>query len=119
MKLKFIDNNQFCLSGVSALQLSFSNSTRVNINISINGLSPNIVSMKAAINKKLKEYIALLPIKFYLQSSQLSADTLSSIARSARDISGATPSITSVSVSGAGSLDANTKKPILGTVTYA
>jgi len=74
--------------------------------------------MKDAINKKLKAYIALLPIKFFLQSSQLSVDKIRSILSTVRDSTGKVPSFGTVSVTGVSSLDSNIKKPVLGDITY-
>ena len=120
IRSKIILSNRFSLSGVSALQFSVQNPTFVNINITINGLSPNSLMTKQAIELKLREYIALLPIKkFLLVSQQLGSDIISSVIRSARDVSGKSPQITSVSISGTSSLDSDVKKPILGTVTYS
>lgn len=118
IKSKIILNNRFSLSGVSALQFTVQNPSFVNINVAINGLSPNSMAMKQAIEKKLREYIALLPIKFFLLTSQLSNDKIYNVVTSTRDSSGKVPTITSVVVSGASGLDSNTKKPILGTITY-
>lgn len=118
MKAKFIDNNQFSLNGVDGLQLSFVNFTPVNINITINGLTPASTSMKTAIQNRLRAYIALLPINFYLKSGQLSNDKISSVISGARDESGNVPSFTSVVISGA-SFSSNTQKPILGAISYA
>lgn len=118
IKDKFIDNNQFPLSGTSSLQLSFVNFSPVSINITITGLTPLSNSMKSAVENRLKDYIALLPIKFYLQTAQLSAAKITSVISGVRDSAGNTPSVTSVSVSGA-SFSNNIQKPILGTVSYA
>lgn len=126
LKLKFQNNGQFSLSGVSALQLSFVNFTPVTINITINGLSPLSNSMKSAINERLKSYIALLPIKgfetipgsTFSLSAQLSSSKIESVISGARDLAGNTPSITSATVSGA-SFTLDVQKPILGTVSYA
>lgn len=118
MKAKFIDNNQFIFAGVSALQLSFVNFTQVTIGITINGLSPTSTSMKTAIKDRLRAYIALLPISFYLKAAQLSSDKISSVISGARDEAGNVPSFTSVTVSGA-TFTSDSQKPILGTVLYA
>lgn len=118
LKAKFIDNNQFPFSGASSLQLSFFNFTPVTINITITGLSPVSNSMKSAIENRLKAYIALLPVKYYLTTAQLSAAKITSVITGVRDTAGNIPSVTSVSVSGA-SFSNNTQKPILGTVSYA
>lgn len=118
IKTKFIDNNQFPFSGASSIQLSFVNFTPVTINITITGLLPLSNSMKSAVENKLRAYIALLPINFYLDSAQLSQSKISSVISGARDAAGNIPAIDSVSVSGA-TFTTNTQKPILGTVTYA
>lgn len=118
LKAKFQDNNQFSLSGVSGLQLSFSNFSAVNIGIQITGLSPSSNSMKMAIEKRLKAYIALLPINFYLNSSQLSNSKIESVILGARDEAGNIPSINGAVVSGA-SFSTNIQKPVLGAVSYA
>lgn len=117
LKANFIDNNQLPLSGVSALTFSFVNISQVPINITINGLTPSSNSMKAIIQKRLKQYIALLPIKFYLKTAQLSSNKIESVISGARDEAGNTPSISSVSVSG--TLTTNTQKPVLGSILYA
>jgi uncharacterized phage protein gp47/JayE len=120
LKALFIANNQLAL-GCSAVNLSFVNPTFVNINITITGLSPATNEMKTAINILLKEYIARLPIKYYLSAglSELLADKLKQITYLVRDGNGTTPSITNLTVSGASGLDSNNKKPILGTITYS
>lgn len=118
MKAKFIDNNQFTLSGVDSLQLSFVNPTFVDIDITINDLTPLSNSMKTSINNRLRAYIALLPINFYLQDGQLSANKISSVVSGARDEAGNVPSFTSISVTGA-SFSSNSEKPRLGVVSYA
>jgi len=74
--------------------------------------------MKSAIENRLRAYIALLPIKFYLETAQLSQAKISSVITGVRDTAGNIPSIDSVTISGA-SFTTNTQKPILGTVTYA
>lgn len=118
MKAFFVDSNQFSLSGVDALQLSFVNPTFVNIDVTVNDLTPTSNSMKTAINNRLRAYIALLPVNFYLQTGQLSNDKISAVVSGARDEAGNTPSFTSVSVSGA-TFTTNSQKPILGNVSYA
>ena len=120
LKTKFVSNNQLLL-GISAVNLSVINPTFVNINITITGLSPNTTDMKNAINLLLKEYIATLPIKKYLVSGfpELTSDKLKQITYLVRDNNGQIPSFTGLSVSGTGSLDADSKKPILGTITYS
>lgn len=117
LKAKFIDNNQFILSGVDGLQLSFVNFTPVNISITINGLTPNSNSMKTAINNKLRAYIASLPINFYLRAGQLSSNKISTIIDGVRDEAGNVPSSTSVVVSGA-TFTTNSQKPVLSGVSY-
>lgn len=97
------------------------NPTLIPINISISGLSPNSIEMKDAINLLLREYLAKLPVKFYLSPalSEISSDKIKQIVALARDSQGTSPSITSLSVSGGVGIDTNVKKPILGTVSYA
>jgi hypothetical protein len=118
MKAKFIDDNQLALSGVSSLQVSFVNITPVNIGIAITGLTPDSNSMRTAIENRLRAYMALLPINFYLNSGQLSSDKISSIINGARDESGNVPSINSVAISG-DTFTTDSDKPILGVVSYA
>ena len=120
IKGQFIADNQLLL-GVDALNLSIINPTFVNINVSVTGLLPNTIEMRTAISLTLKEYMSLLPIKFYLSNTnvELSDNKIESIINLVRDPSGNTPTYSSVVVSGAGSLNTNVKKPILGTVTYA
>lgn len=118
IKTKFIDNNQFPFSGASSLQLAFVNFTPVTINITITGLSPLSNAMKSAVEARLKAYIALLPIKYYLNTAQLSVAKITSVITGVRDPSGNIPAVDLVSVSGA-SFTSNTQKPILGTVSYA
>lgn len=118
MKAYFVDSNQFSLSGVDALQLSFVNPTFVEVDITINDLTPLSNSMKTAINDRLRAYIALLPVNFYLQAGQLSSDKISSVVSGARDEAGNVPSFSSVSITGA-SFTTNSEKPILGGVSYA
>ena len=117
LKAKFIDNNQFILSGVDGLQFSFVNFTPVNISITVNGLTPSSNSMKTAINNRLRAYIAQLPINFYLKNGQLSSDKISSVIAGARDEAGNIPSFTSVIVSGA-IFTTNIQKPVLAGVSY-
>lgn len=118
LKASFIDNNQFSLSGVSALQLTFTNFSAVNISIQINGLTPLSTSMKSVVENRLRAYIALLPINFYLNPSQLSASKIESVILGARDEAGNVPSISGVVVSGA-SFSLDIEKPVLGVVSYA
>ena len=77
--------------------------------------------MRDIINLLLKEYIAKLPIKFYLNAGfpELSSDKIKSIINLARNGAGQTPNITSVVITGTGGLTNNISKPILGAVTYA
>lgn len=120
IKAQFIFDNQLLL-GVDALQLSITNPSFVNIDITITDLIPNTLEMRDIINLLLKEYIAKLPIKFYLNAGfpELSSDKIKSIINLARNGAGQTPNITSVVVTGTGGLTNNISKPILGAVTYA
>jgi uncharacterized phage protein gp47/JayE len=118
IKTKMITENKFSLSGVSPLNFSIVNPVFVPINVSISGLSPNTLQMKTAIEKALKKYLALLPINKFIQAGQVSDNKIFSVISSVVDVSGKSPDITSVSISGATGLDAEGKKPILGTVTY-
>lgn len=119
IKNLFISQNQLIL-GIDSLQLSIENPSFVSIDLTISDLSPNTLEMQSEINLVLKEYLSLLPINYLLSSSkvELSSAKIQSIASLARDSNGVTPSFSSISVSNVSSLDANTKKPILGTVTY-
>ena len=118
IKNKFIDNNQFPFSGASTIQLSFVNFTQVTINITITGLTPLSNSMKLAVENRLRAYIALLPISYYLDAAQLSESKITSVITGVRDTAGNVPAIDSVAISGA-TFTTNTQKPILGTVSYA
>ena len=120
IKAQFIFDNQLLL-GVDALQLSITNPSFVNIDITITDLIPNTLEMRDIINLLLKEYIAKLPIKFYLNAGfpELSSDKIKSIINLARNGAGQTPNITSVVITGTGGLTNNISKPILGAVTYA
>lgn len=120
IKNKFISQNQLLL-GVDALQLSVSNPTFVNINITIADLSPNTLEMKNKITLVLKEYLSLLPIKKYLASGlpEISSDKLKSIVALVRDSNGASPAITALTPSGGSGLDSDVKKPILGSITFS
>lgn len=120
IKNNFVSQNQLLL-GVDALQLTLSNPTFVNINVTIVDLSPDTLEMKNKITLVLKEYISLLPIKKYLASGlpEISASKLESVVALVRDSNGATPSITSLTVSGGAGLDSDVKKPILGTITFS
>ncbi len=120
IKNSFISNNQLLL-GVEAVQTSFINPTFVNLNISITGLTPNTNDMKNAISQILKKYISLTPIKKYLEVGlpEFSNDKMKQIFYLARDSAGNTPDLTNLIVSGSGSLDADNKKAILGTISYS
>jgi len=118
IRSQIIAANRFSLSGVDALQFQVVNPTFSNINISIADLSPDSVAMRAAISAKMKAYIALLPIKFFLKNSQLSVDKIRSLLSTVRDSTGRIPSFGSVNVTGLNNLDTNTKKPVLGNITY-
>lgn len=118
IKNQFITANQLIL-GIESLNLSIVNPSFVNINISISSLTPNTLDMKSSIDLVIKEYISLLPVKKLLSLSQLSDAKMATIATLAVDSSGNSPSFDSLSVSGTGGLDSDTKKPILGVVTYA
>ena len=120
IKQLFIDNNQLLL-GVTALNLTITNPSFVNINLTITSLVPNTLEMKAAVNKSVKQYLSLIPIKFYMSDalSEINSDKLKTIVSIARDSNGVTPTFASLSVSGSGSLTTDISKPILGTITYA
>lgn len=120
IKNSFISNNQL-LFGIDALQLSFVNPTFINIDISITSLTPNTNEMKTAISDLLRQYLALTPIKKYLNSGlpELSADKIKQLIYLARDSAGNTPNFDNVTVSGTGSLNADSKKAILGTISYS
>lgn len=119
IKSKIIINNRFSLSGVDALQFTVVNPSFVNINISISDLSPNSIAMKTAIEQKFKSYLALLPIKFFLQDSQISVDKIRSVLSMVRDSTGKIPSFGAVGITGTSNLNSNIKKPILGTIIYS
>lgn len=119
IKSLFISQNQLIL-GIESLQLSIENPSSVDIDFTITNLSPNTLEMQNKINLVLKEYLSLLSINFLLSSSkvELSSSKIESIAYLARDNNGETPSFSSITVSNVANLDDNTKKPILGTITY-
>lgn len=120
IKQLFIDNNQLLL-GVTALNLTITNPSFVNINLTITSLVPNTLEMQTAVNNVVKEYLSLIPIKFYMSGalSEINSDKLKTIVSIARDSNGVTPTFASLSVSGSGSLTTDISKPILGTITYA
>ena len=105
IKQLFIDNNQLLL-GITALNLTITNPSFVNINLTITSLVPNTLEMQAAVNKVVKEYLSLIPIKFYMSDdlSEINSDKLKTIVSIARDSNGVTPTFASLSVSGSGSL---------------
>lgn len=119
IRSEVINNNKFSLSGVSALQFTVVNPTFVEIDIDIEDLSPLSTAMKEAISDTLKQYLALLPINFFLKSSQISVDKIRSVLSTVRDSTGKIPSFGTVTVGNVSSLDANIKKPILGDITYS
>lgn len=119
IKADFISNNQLLL-GVEALDLTIQNPTFVSLNITISDLLPYTTKMQSAINLVLKQYLALLPIKKLLSSTlvEVGDDKMKQIASMARDSNGRTPTFSELVVSGAGSLNTDIKKPILGAITY-
>jgi hypothetical protein len=76
--------------------------------------------MQDAIRLVIKEYLAKLPIKFFLTPTlvELSTAEIESIVKLTRDSNGTVPSFTSATATGGGGLDADSKKTILGTITY-
>lgn len=118
IKDRFASDNQI-IFGSTYNNLYIQNPTYVGLNIQISNLSPNTLEMKNAISKILKEYLAKLPIKFYLTNalSEVSNDKLSKVASSARDSNGNNPTLSLVVVNVA-SLNSNITKPILGNITY-
>lgn len=120
IKGQFIQDNQLLL-GVDALNLSFTNPSFVNIDLTITNLTPNTLEMQNSINLVLKEYLSLLPINYYLNPShsELSSTKIESIIRLARDSSGNSANIDNVVVNGVSGLDDDIKKPVLGVVNYA
>lgn len=119
IKASFLANNQLPL-GSSGNQTVVSNPSFVNINITINGLSPNTVAMQNQVKLELKRYINLLPIKKYLSSglSELGNAKIENIIINTRDVNGLNPSFTSVVITGTGNITTNINKPILGTVLF-
>lgn len=119
IKADFLSDNQLPL-GCSGNQTVVQNPSFVNINITINGLSPATVAMQNQVKLELKRYINLLPIKKYLTSGlpELSTSKIENIITNTRDTNGQTPSFTGVIVSGVGGITTNTTKPILGTVVF-
>ena len=82
--------------------------------------SPNTVTMKNEIKSEIKRYINLLAIKYYLSDglNELTSSSIQNIILNTRDSSGNSPTVSSVSVSGTGGLQADITKPILGTVSF-
>lgn len=120
IKINFIDQNQLPLS-CSGSQTIIQNPSFVNINITINGLSPNTIAMQNQIRLELKRYINTLPIKKYLTNvlSELGNAKIENIITNTRDTNGLTPSFTNIIIDGTGGLVGNTTKPILGTVSFS
>ena len=119
IKTNFLNNNQLPLS-CSGNQTIMQNPSFVDINITVNGLSPNTNTMQNQVILELKRYINLLPIKKYLTNGflELSTSKIQNIITNTRDANGQTPSFASIVVSGTGSITTNTAKPILGTVVF-
>jgi len=119
IKNQFIADNQLLL-GVNGLNLTFANPSFVNIDINVIDLSPNTIEMQDAVRLVIKEYLAKLPIKFFLTPTlvELSNSEIESIVKLTRDSNGTVPSFTSAIATGGGGLDAGSKKTILGTITY-
>ena len=119
IKESFISDGQVPL-GCSSNKTEVTNPTFVNIDISISGLSPNTVTMKNEIKSEIKRYINLLAIKYYLSDglNELTSSSIQNIILNTRDSSGNSPTVSSVSVSGTGGLQADITKPILGTVSF-
>lgn len=116
---KFIADNQILL-GIEAVNLQITNPTFVPINISIPSLLPNTLAMKDAVTQILKEYIGRLAVNYYLspEHSELSVTKIAQIAGMARDNQGNTPTFATPIVTGVSALDADIKKPILGTISW-
>jgi len=119
IKANFLSDNQLPLS-CSGNKTIVQNPLFVNINITVNGLSPNTNTMQNQVKLELKRYINLLPIKKYLTVgfSELSTLKIGNIIINTRDANGQTPSFTSIVISGTGGITTNTTKPILGTVAF-
>jgi len=119
IKTNFLNDNQLPLS-CSGNQTIMQNPSFVDINITVNGLSPNTNTMQNQVILELKRYINLLPIKKYLTNGflELSTSKIQNIITNTRDANGQTPSFASIVVSGTGGLTTNTAKPILGTVVF-
>ena len=119
IKTNFLNDNQLPLS-CSGNQTIMQNPSFVDINITVNGLSPNTNTMQNQVILELKRYINLLPIKKYLTNGflELSTSKIQNIITNTRDANGQTPSFASIVVSGTGSITTNTAKPILGTVIF-
>lgn len=119
IKNTFIEDNQVILSA-DHINCLFYNPSFTNINISISNLSPNTSDMQTQIQKELKRYINLLPIKKYLSPNltELSVDKIKDIIFKTRDSFGRNPTFSSASVSGALNLTTNISKPILGNITF-
>lgn len=119
IKVNFLASNQLPL-GCSGNQTVVANPSFVNIDITINGLSPNTVAMQNQVKLELKRYINLLPIMEYLISGlpELANSKIENIIINTRDVNGLSPSFTSVVINGTGGLTTSTTKPLLGTVSF-
>jgi hypothetical protein len=119
IKSKFIAENQVPLE-FDFVNILFTNPSFQGINIAISNLSPNTNDMQTQIQKELKRYINLLPIKKKLSNNfnELSTDKIKEIIFGTRDSFGKNPTFSNVTVNGTGSLVNNIDKPILGTLTF-